>query len=139
MHSASPSCSGGRKGVQVRIEVSDDPSDNQTGKREYRVTEGADLPESGEKLIDRAERAMVQLEKATASGALARFLESVAEKQAPAVRDNVGGVVIVHPTLYLVDSEVGRDQIPHLRCKECTRDGLAGRARLLSHHGTAGV
>jgi len=95
--------------VQVRIEavISDDSSSNQTGKGEYRVSESGNLPESGEKRIDRTERTIAQLEKATVSGAFARFLESVAEKQAQAVRDNLGGVVVARPTLYLVDSEVG--------------------------------
>ena len=49
--------------MEMRIEVviTDGASDGKTGKQEYRANVQADLPESGEKLVDEVERGILQL------------------------------------------------------------------------------
>jgi len=96
--------------VEMRIEVviTDGASDGKTGKQEYRVNVQADLPESGERLVDEVERGILQLEKETLRSGFATYMAAVSEKRAHAVCNSVGGVVVAHPTLYRVDGEVGR-------------------------------
>jgi len=78
------------------------------GMEGYRISAQADLPESGEKLIDEIERVILGLQKETLRSIVAAALEAVSKERADALCASAGGVVVAHPTRYRVDSEVGR-------------------------------